>query len=61
MAMKKVLPCKEIVPDCPAEVSGTSDDEVMRLAAEHARTAHGLREVDAQTAEKMRESIRTSG
>jgi predicted small metal-binding protein len=58
MTMEKRLRCADVVPGCPTEIRGSSDDEVMRQAAEHARTAHGMGEIDAQTAQKVREAIR---
>ena len=56
--MKKFLECKTVVPNCPAEIHGASDEDVMRQAAEHARTAHGIERLDEPTAEKLRGAIR---
>lgn len=57
--VEKVLKCDLVFPGCPTEVHGESEEEVMRGAAEHARTAHGLEQVDEQTANKVRSAIRS--
>jgi len=56
--VKKFLECKTVVPSCDAEIHGDSDEDVLRQAAEHARTAHGIERVDEPTAEKLRGAIR---
>ena len=58
MEMQKVLRCNDVVPGCDAEVRGSSDEEILRQAVEHAREAHGLKEIDAATAEAVRAAIR---
>ena len=57
--MAKVLKCGVVVPDCPAEITGATEDEVMRKAAEHARTAHGIERVDEATARTLRAAIQS--
>src|SRR3712207_3436859 len=37
-------------PDCPVDVRGESDEEVVRLAMEHGRQTHGM------TAEQLRDA-----
>ena len=56
--MERVLRCGDLMPGCPAEVRASSDEEIMRQAAEHARTAHGLEQIDAATAQAVRAAIR---
>ena len=56
--MKKFLECKTVVPGCDAEIYGDSDEDMLRQAAEHARTAHGIERIDEPTAEKVRAAIR---
>ena len=58
MAMN--LKCGDVVPGCPAEINADSEDEVMRQAAEHAASAHGLTELDEATISAVRGAIRTS-
>jgi len=40
--MAKVLRCRDLGMDCPIEVRADSEDELLRLAAEHAEKDHGL-------------------
>jgi predicted small metal-binding protein len=56
--MNRILKCGDVIPGCDAEMRGDSDEEILRQAAEHARTAHGLKEVDAATAQKVKSAIR---
>jgi predicted small metal-binding protein len=57
--MEKVLRCGDLFPGCAAEARGTSEEEVLRQAAEHARTAHGIERIDEATAARVRAAIRT--
>jgi predicted small metal-binding protein len=52
------LRCGDVVNGCPAEINADSEDEVMRQAAEHARDAHGLTELDDDTVAAVRGAIR---
>jgi len=54
------LSCGDVVPGCPAQVAGESEDDVLRQAADHARTEHGLDELDDATVAKVRQAIRPS-
>jgi predicted small metal-binding protein len=40
--MGKVLKCGDVVPGCNAEITGDSEHDVLRKAAEHAKTAHNM-------------------
>ena len=40
--MGKVLKCGDVVPGCNAEIKGDSEHDVLRQAAEHAKTAHHM-------------------
>lgn len=52
MAMKE-LSCREVGPDCDARFQGQDEEEVMRQAEEHGRTAHGMN-VDDNMKQKIR-------
>lgn len=56
--MSKELHCGDIMDGCQHVVRGATEEEVMRKGAEHARKAHGLEEIDEETAEKVRAAIR---
>ena len=57
--MTKTLRCGDVVPGCSAEVRANTDEEVLRQAAEHARTEHGIEQLDDATAERIRSAITT--
>lgn len=56
--MSKELHCGDVVPGCDEVIRGETVEEVMEAGARHARDAHGMEEVDAETAEKVRAAIR---
>ncbi len=56
--MSKVIECDAIFPGCAGKVRADEDEEVLRLAAEHARQVHGLQELDDQTVSKFRAAIK---
>ena len=51
--MAKVLRCDDLIPGCPFEVRGASEEEVLMQAAEHGKTAHGLTEIPAEMLSKV--------
>jgi predicted small metal-binding protein len=55
----KELRCREVGFDCQAVVRAETDEAVMRQAAEHARSQHGLKQLDDATTQKIRSKIRT--
>jgi predicted small metal-binding protein len=55
--MTRVLLCADAGFECDKTIEGESDDEVMSKAADHAREAHGLDEVDEETSAKLRSLI----
>jgi predicted small metal-binding protein len=54
------LRCGDVVPGCPAEVQGDSEEQVLSQAAEHARTEHGMESMDDTTVAAVRDAIRSS-
>jgi predicted small metal-binding protein len=40
--MGKVLRCQDLGTNCPKEMRGETEEEVMKLAAEHAEQDHGI-------------------
>ena len=55
--MTRELHCADAGFECDKTIEGESDDEVMSKAADHAREAHGLDEVDEETSAKLRSLI----
>lgn len=56
--MTKELHCGEIMEGCDHVIRGETEDEVLTKGAEHAREAHGVEEIDEETAEKVKAAIR---
>lgn len=57
--MEKVLRCGDLMAGCQRVVRGTTDEEVLRQAAQHAAEAHGIKEVTPDLAAKVKSKIRT--
>lgn len=57
--MPKELRCGDIISGCDEVIRGETDDEVLSKGAEHAREAHGIAEMDEETAEKVKAAIRS--
>jgi predicted small metal-binding protein len=55
----KELRCREVGFDCPGVIRAETEESVMKQAAEHARTQHGLKQIDDATTQKIRSKIRT--
>ncbi|HSM67980.1 MAG TPA: DUF1059 domain-containing protein [Ilumatobacteraceae bacterium] len=49
--------CGQVVAGCDGVVTGTTDDEVLAAAAEHAATAHGMTEVPDEVVAAIRSGI----
>ena len=56
--MAKTLLCAEVVPGCTHTMTGNDEDDVMRQAADHAATAHGMSDGSEDLAAKIRERIK---
>ena len=59
--MTKVLKCGDVVPGCEAEIKADSEHEVLRQAAEHARTAHNMDSIPPDVLSKVKSAIRDEG
>ncbi len=57
--MAKLLRCRDVGFDCDAEVRAETEDDLLRMVAEHAREVHGLEEVDDAVVEKVLASIQS--
>jgi predicted small metal-binding protein len=53
----KTLECREVGYDCGYKVRAATEEEVLKLAAEHARTVHNM-EVTPDIAEKVKTLIK---
>ena len=55
--MTKVLKCGDVVPGCNFEMRGNSEDEVLKKANEHAKTAHNMQNMPPDVLSKVRAAI----
>jgi predicted small metal-binding protein len=55
--MAKVLKCSDITPGCNFEIRGNSEDEVLKKADEHAKTAHNMQNMPPDVLSKVRSVI----
>lgn len=55
--MTKVLKCGDVVPGCNHEMRGNSEEEVLKKAGEHAKTAHNMQQVPPDVLSKVRAAI----
>jgi len=56
--MAKVLRCRDVGMDCDFEVRAGTEEEILKKAAEHAQTAHNMKEITKEVVEKVRAAIR---
>jgi len=55
--MAKVIRCRDVGVDCDFEARGDSEQDLLKQCAEHAKTAHGMDEIPADLAAKVRGAI----
>ena len=56
--MTRELRCADVVPGCNFVVQGQDDSEVMKKAAEHAKSAHRMAAISMEVEKKARAAIR---
>lgn len=54
----KALHCGDLMKGCDFVARGATEDEVMRKAAEHAKTAHGINNITPELAGKVKAAIK---
>lgn len=52
--MSKVIRCKDVGFDCPGVIRAETEDQALSLAAEHAKTAHGMQVISPDLVAKVR-------
>ena len=55
--MTKILRCKDVGFDCEGVIRAETEEEVLKMAAEHAQSAHNLNELSDEVVEKVRAAI----
>ncbi len=56
--MTRLLRGKEVGMDCDFEVHAETEEEILKKAAEHAKTKHNMKEVPEEIVEKVRRVLR---
>lgn len=56
--MEKVIHCRDVGFDCNGVIKAKTEDEALKLAAEHAMKVHGLKEITPEIIKKVKSVIR---
>lgn len=56
--MAKVLRCRDVGMDGNFVARGQTEEELLKKAAEHAQSAHNMKEIPKEVVEKVRAAIR---
>jgi predicted small metal-binding protein len=56
--MEKVIHCRDVGFDCDGVIRAKTEEEALKLAAEHANSAHGVKEVTPEVVEKIKSVMR---
>jgi predicted small metal-binding protein len=51
--MTKVVDCKDVGFDCEGVIRAETEEEALKLVAEHAKEVHGIEEVPPEVVEKV--------
>lgn len=55
--MAKVLRCNDVGFECDGVIRAETEEEVLKQAAEHARTVHNVQEMTDEVVQKLRSAI----
>lgn len=56
--MEKVIHCRDVGFDCNGVIKAKTEQEAMNLAAEHAKTVHGVKEITPEVLKKIKAVMR---
>lgn len=56
--MAKVIHCKDVGFECEGVVKADSEEEVLKMAAEHAKKVHGVSQLTDEMVQKVKSIIR---
>jgi predicted small metal-binding protein len=56
--MAKTVSCRDVGMDCDFVAKGETEQDILRQATEHARTAHNMTEIPPEVVDKVRGAIR---
>jgi predicted small metal-binding protein len=52
--MEKVVRCREVGFDCPGVIRAKTEEEALKLTAQHAMTVHGVKEITPEIVAKVK-------
>lgn len=52
--MEKVINCRDVGFDCNGVIRAKTEDEALKLAAQHAMEAHGIKEITPEIVAKVK-------
>ena len=56
--MTKVVNCRDVGFDCEGVIRAETEEEALKLVAEHAKEVHGMQDVPPEVVEKVRAVMR---
>jgi predicted small metal-binding protein len=56
--MEKVIRCRDVGFDCNGVIRAKTEEEALKLAAQHAMQVHGLKEITPEIVAKVKSVIR---
>ena len=56
--MAKSISCRDVGLDCDFKAQANTMEELMQKCSEHAKSAHGIGEIPAELAEKVKAAVR---
>jgi predicted small metal-binding protein len=56
--MDKIIRCRDVGFDCNGVIRANTEEEALKLAAEHARAVHGVKEVTPEMVQKIRSVVK---
>lgn len=56
--MAKVIHCRDVGFDCEGVIRAETEEEALQQAAQHAKAAHGLKEVSPEVIAKIKSAMR---
>jgi predicted small metal-binding protein len=58
--MEKLLRCRDLGPDCEFEACAETPEDALKIAVDHARAVHGLKEISEKERQRARAAIQDS-
>lgn len=55
--MEKVIRCRDVGFDCNGVIRAPSEDQALRMAAEHAKSVHGIREITPEVLANVKRAM----